>query len=127
MEATFRWLWGNCCGGTIVIRKISFVALSFAAAVCAVAQAPSAPGKPLPPGPMQAKVKAACTQCHNVTRITEQHMTRSEWSQQLEKMEGLGAVIPEGDRKGILDYLSRNFGLQKGKTKAAPKGGSSAD
>ena len=27
--------------------------------------------KPLPPGPMQAKVKAACTQCHNAARITE--------------------------------------------------------
>ena len=83
------------------------------------AQSPSAPGKPLPPGPMQAKVKATCTSCHNTTRITEQHLTRQEWTAQLEKMEGLGAVIADEDRAGILDYLTKNFGPAKG---AAKKG-----
>ena len=77
------------------------------------AQAPSAAGKPLPPGPMQAKVKAACTSCHNASRITEQHLTRQRWSDELEKMEGLGAVIPDGDRNAILNYLSKNFGPEK--------------
>lgn len=63
---------------------------------------------------MQAKVKAACTQCHNTSRITEQHLTREQWSQQLEKMEGLGAVIADADREGMLNYLSKNFGPPKG-------------
>jgi hypothetical protein len=70
---------------------------------------------------MQAKVKAACTSCHNTTRITEQHMTRQEWTNQLEKMEGLGAVIADEDREGMLDYLTKNFGPAKG----APKKDSS--
>lgn len=96
-------------------------AVFFASAQFAAAQAPGAPGKPLPPGPMQAKVKAACTQCHNASRITEQHMSRAEWSKQLEKMEGLGAVISDADRNGMLSYLTRNFGPQKGGAKAAPK------
>jgi hypothetical protein len=87
----------------------------------ASAQAPSAPGKPLPPGPMQPKVKAACTSCHNTTRISEQHMTRQQWSDQLEKMEGLGAVIPDADRNAFLNYLTKNFGPQKGAAKAATK------
>ena len=87
----------------------------------AVAQAPSASGKPLPPGPMQAKVKAACTQCHNASRITEQHKTRQQWTKELEKMEGLGAVIPELDRSAILTYLTKNFGLAKGGAQSAPK------
>ncbi len=82
--------------------------------VLAGAQAPGAPGKPLPPGPMQAKVKAACTQCHNKGRITEQHLTRSQWSEELTKMEALGAVIPDADRKALLNYLTRNFGPGKG-------------
>ena len=69
---------------------------------------------------MQAKVKATCTQCHNASRITEQHMTREQWSSELEKMEGLGASIPDGDRAAILAYLSKNFGAQKG-AKAVPK------
>ncbi|MGB9233730.1 MAG: hypothetical protein WCC04_04895 [Terriglobales bacterium] len=70
---------------------------------------------------MQAKVKAACTQCHDPSRITEQHMSREEWSKQLEKMEGLGAVIPDADRNAMLNYLTRNFGPQKGGAKATTK------
>jgi len=79
----------------------------------AAAQAPEAPGKPLPSGPMQAKVKAACTQCHNTSRITEQHLTRLQWSDELDKMEGLGAGIPDADRTAILSYLTKNFGREK--------------
>lgn len=90
------------------------------------AQAPSAPGKPLPPGPMQAKIKAACTQCHNATRITEQHLTRQQWSDQLDKMEGLGAVIAESDRNALLAYLTKNFGPPKGGGKTAVKKATSA-
>ncbi len=70
---------------------------------------------------MQAKVKAACTQCHNTTRITEQRLTRMQWSDQLDKMEGLGAVIAESDRKAMLDYLVKNFGPPKGGGKTAVK------
>jgi hypothetical protein len=80
----------------------------------------AAQSKPLPPGPMQAKVKATCTQCHNASRITEQHLTRQEWSEQLDKMVALGAEVPDSDRPALLNYLSRNFGPQKG-GKAAPK------
>ena len=95
----------------------------FASIIVASAQAPSAPGKPLPPGPAQAKVKAACTQCHNASRITEQHMTRQQWSDELEKMEGLGAVIPDSDRNALLNYLTRNFGPEKGAVRDAAKAG----
>jgi competence protein ComEA len=92
------------------------------------AQAPAAPGKPLPPGPMQAKIKAACTQCHNASRITEQHLTRKQWSWQLDKMEDLGAVIPEADRNAMLEYLTKNFGPDKtGAKTAVKKSGSGAN
>lgn len=62
---------------------------------------------------MQAKIKAACTQCHNASRITDQHRTRKEWSDQLDKMVGLGAEVPDAERAAFLDYLTRNFGPQK--------------
>jgi Spy/CpxP family protein refolding chaperone len=87
----------------------------------ASAQAPSAPGKPLPPGPMQAKIKAACLQCHNASRITEQRLTRHQWSQELDKMEGLGAVIQEAERTDMLEYLTKNFGPSKPGAKTAIK------
>ncbi len=77
---------------------------------------------------MQARIKAACTQCHNTGRITEQRLTRQQWSGELKKMEGLGAVIPHSDRDALLDYLISNFGPQKGAGKAtAKKSGSESD
>jgi hypothetical protein len=76
---------------------------------------------------MQPKIKAACTQCHNAGRITEQHLTREQWSGELEKMEGLGAAIPEGDRDAILNYLTRNFAPEKGAAKPAKKSTSGAN
>ncbi|MGH9642831.1 MAG: hypothetical protein ACRD3Q_10415 [Terriglobales bacterium] len=88
------------------------------ASLYAAAQSPSPPGKPLPPGPMQPKVKAACTQCHNTTRLWEHHFSRAQWSDELDKMEGLGAAVPDADRKGFLDYLTANFGPQKGARKS---------
>jgi len=102
-----------------MFSRICLPALLLAFTHFVIAQAPEAPGKPLPPGPMQPKVKAACTQCHNTSRITEQHFSRMKWSDELDKMEGLGAAVPESERKAFLDYLTANFGLQKG-TKAAP-------
>ncbi len=75
---------------------------------------------------MQPKIKAACTQCHNTGRITQQHLTREQWSGELEKMEGLGAVIPDADRNAFLNYLTRNFGPEKGAAKPAPKKSASA-
>ncbi len=71
---------------------------------------------------MQAKVKAACTQCHNASRITEQHLTRQEWSVQLDKMAALGAEIQDADRPALLTYLTKNFGPAKGGKTAAKKG-----
>jgi len=103
-----------------LLEKVLLSTFILASVLIAAAQAPSEPAKPLPPGPMQAKVKATCTQCHNTSRITEQHLTRKEWSQKLEKMEGLGAVIPDADRNGMLNYLAKNFGPEKG-TKSVPK------
>jgi hypothetical protein len=111
-----------------LLQRIFPAVFLFLSIVAAWAQAPGGPGKPLPPGPAQLKIKAACTQCHNAGRITEQHLTRKQWSDQLEKMEGLGAVIPDADRDAILNYLSKNFGPEKGAGKAASKKqGSAAD
>ena len=50
-------------------------------------------------------------------------MTREQWSAQLEKMEGLGAVIADADRDGFLDYLTKNFGPAKGAKKKSGSGG----
>lgn len=63
---------------------------------------------------MQAQVKATCTQCHTAGKITKQHLTRQEWSEKLDKMVSLGADIPDSERSGFLNYLTKNFGPGKG-------------
>ena len=71
---------------------------------------------------MQAKVKASCTTCHYASRIVDQHRGRDQWSAELDKMEGLGAVIPDADRDAMIDYLTKNFGPAKRATaKNSPK------
>ncbi len=70
---------------------------------------------------MQAKVKAACTQCHNAARITDQHFSREEWSKQLDKMVALGAEVADTDRPALLNYLTKNFGPEKGAKTAEKK------
>jgi hypothetical protein len=105
----------------IYAASLLLVCVLLTCVALAAAQAPTAPGKPLPPGPMQPKIKAACTQCHNAGRISEQHFSRQQWSEQLDKMEGLGAVIPDADRDAFLDYLTKNFGPAKGASHSAAK------
>ena len=79
----------------------------------------------LPPGKMQAKVKATCTQCHAVSNITKKPRTRAEWSKVLDKMTGYGADVDDKDRDAILDYLSTNFGPGKTTSSKHSKPGSS--
>jgi len=112
----------------VQFQRICFAAFFVVSISLALAQAPTESGlaKPLPPGPMQAKIKAACTQCHNVGRITEQHLTAQQWSAQLDKMAGLGAEIPGSDRDNILKYLTKNFGPEKGAKSAVKKAGDGA-
>jgi hypothetical protein len=97
----------------LMLRRIYLAVLVCASVSLVLAQSPTVPGKPLPPGPMQAKVKAACTQCHNTGRIAEQHLTREQWVKELKKMDGLGANIPPADRNALLNYLAKNFGPTK--------------
>jgi hypothetical protein len=106
---------------TCLLHRLTIAAFLLTFLSAASAQAPSTPGKPLPPGPMKNKITATCTQCHNTTRITEQHLTRQEWSDKLDKMEGLGAVIPDADRIAYLAYLSKHFGPSKGAGKKTAK------
>ncbi len=104
-----------------MMKRLFFSIVLAASTLAAFAQAPEAPAKPLPPGPMQAKVKAACTQCHNAGRIAEKHLTRLQWSDELDKMATLGANVPDSERKDFLDYLTRNFGPQKAAVRKTPK------
>ncbi len=55
----------------------------------------------------------ACSACHDAkTRpLDKVRLTRQQWKETIERMEGLGADVPGGEkRKALLDYLERTHG-----------------
>ncbi len=63
----------------------------------------------LPPGPLQAKVRTACTECHDSHIIVQQRLSDKAWSKEVDKMIKWGALVDSGDREAFIDYLSVNF------------------
>ena len=63
----------------------------------------------LPAGPMQAKVKTACTECHDSRIIVQQRLGSKAWGKEVDKMVKWGAVVDPTDRDAFINYLSINF------------------
>ena len=85
------------------------IALSWLAAVpLSWAQSPD-----LPPGPMQAKVRTACLECHESRIILQQRLSQKTWTKEVDKMIKWGAVVDPNDRGAFIDYLGTNFGSDK--------------
>jgi len=56
------------------------------------------------------QLQRSCTECHRADVVKAQHLSKWEWSRELDKMTAMGAKIQK--RKALLDYLTRNFGNQ---------------
>jgi hypothetical protein len=63
----------------------------------------------LPAGPVQAKVKTACTECHDSRIIVQQRLGTNVWGKEVDKMVKWGAVVEPTDRDAFINYLSINF------------------
>ena len=66
-------------------------------------------GPPLPPSPVEAKVRTACAECHDSQMLLQQRLSRGAWTKEVDKMVRWGAVVDPKDRDAIIDYLSANF------------------
>jgi hypothetical protein len=67
----------------------------------------------LPPGPMQAKATAACTECHEARILLQQRLSKGAWTKEVDKMTKWGALVDPADRDALIDYLSTNFSPDK--------------
>lgn len=67
----------------------------------------------LPPGPMQAKATAACTECHEARILLQQRLSKAAWTKEVDKMTKWGALVEPADRDALIDYLSTNFSPDK--------------
>jgi len=59
-----------------------------------------------------AKIRQACTACHETDIIAGQRLTRAQWDREVTKMTGWGATVNPADRNELLDFLVQYFGLR---------------
>jgi hypothetical protein len=67
----------------------------------------------LPAGPIQAKVRTACLECHESRIIIQQRLSKAAWIREVEKMVKWGAVVDPADKDAFVEYLSDNFPSDK--------------
>jgi mono/diheme cytochrome c family protein len=60
-------------------------------------------------------VQAYCSACHSVDYImmNSKFLDKKGWEAELDKMIKLGAPISKEDSKKIIDYLVKNYGINK--------------
>ena len=81
---------------------------------------PAPPASPLPrlgtelgqfpPGPMKAVADQACLHCHSADMVRQQRLNEKQWTAEITKMVGWGAVVPEKDKDALIAYLLEHFG-----------------
>jgi hypothetical protein len=99
---------------TKMFHIISVLALlTFAIAMAAQKNGSANVTADLPPGPMQAKATAACTECHEARILLQQRLSKAAWTKEVDKMTKWGAVVDASDRDALIDYLSINFSPDK--------------
>lgn len=64
----------------------------------------------LPEGPMKALADQACLHCHSADMVRQQRLTEKQWTAEINKMVGWGAVVPEDQRAALVAYLVEHFG-----------------
>jgi len=67
----------------------------------------------LPPGPMQATARTACTECHDEHIIVQQRLSKDAWTKDVDKMIRWGTLLDPKDRDPLIEYLSTNFPQEK--------------
>jgi hypothetical protein len=96
---------------TTFVRWLFLFALGIAAA--AEGQQSPAPKvkvmEQLPPGTIEAKATAACTECHEARIILQQRLSKPAWTKEVDKMTKWGALVDPANRDALIDYLSSNF------------------
>lgn len=55
-------------------------------------------------------VEDICTLCHELHRVTIQHLSEEEWRGLIKGMIAEGAPVTDEEFSMIVDYLAKNFG-----------------
>ncbi|MEP6754322.1 MAG: PQQ-binding-like beta-propeller repeat protein, partial [Chthonomonadales bacterium] len=97
--------------------------LLLALACLAFASLAQAQQSDLPDGQGKDTVQRMCTQCHSLSVVTGQRMSREHWADQVEDMVSRGAKGSPSDIQLVIQYLSAFYGNDTEATTAAPSTG----
>jgi competence protein ComEA len=64
----------------------------------------------LPPGKGKTEVAEVCMECHGVSNIRRQRLSKDEWTSEVSDMIDRGAKANDDQMAIIVDYLVQNFG-----------------
>src|SRR5262245_20907506 len=51
-----------------------------------------------------------CLACHEADLIEQQRLSRQGWTREVDKMIRWGAVVTDGEKEPLIDFLSKNYG-----------------
>lgn len=57
----------------------------------------------------EAAYKRACLTCHDADMIEQQHLSKTAWTREVEKMTRWGAAVGDADKDPLVEYLSGRF------------------
>ena len=87
------------------VRVLCWLLVVISAATAADSELPDGKGKDV--------VESTCTECHSLQRVKAQRLNEEGWNGILREMMENGASINPDDVRGIVDYLTKNFGPDK--------------
>jgi len=93
------------------MSRRSTLVLLFAVAATALVLRAQSPD--LPPGPLQAKARTVCLECHDAGIIVQQRLDRKTWGKEVDKMIRWGATVQPQERDAFVDYFAANFGAER--------------
>jgi len=64
---------------------------------------------PLPEGDGREVLDQSCLSCHGGEPISQQRLSRAQWTAEVDKMIRWGADVPADQKTRLVDYLARNF------------------
>ena len=59
----------------------------------------------LPPGAGMDAVRSRCVGCHDPAMLRQQRLTAQQWMMEIDKMQGWGAPVADGEKTQIVSYL----------------------
>ena len=96
--------------GIVVLAGVFFAASSPAPEPSAELPALGTVLGSLPDGSMKGLADQACLHCHSADMIRQQRLTEKQWTAEVKKMVGWGAVVPEDQQAALVAYLLEHFG-----------------